>query len=537
MYRDLLNGSILASFLPRIDFQEMFTRNNQEYYRFPAISNNIDLIISLDKPDIDTGNFQSFTRFLEQINQWYRWFDRFCEVFRPIFEWLKTYNLIQTHQFSIDFYTIRNEPQLTLIDMKTLIEKLAGFLEPIIGLHRLCYLFNCLNSFRILDRGTLNTRENIQKYLVELKRLQPNNTFSIQPGGSYEHVVSINDRQQVQWSLASGSSSCDIEIIYQTSDEQKILFKEGNVAIHRQVLHGQFESSQAGRLRIILKNTQTNRSCPIWYRLKTTNLPICQLFQGIFHLFYAKFPHDDLVTIDQLNRILSEVFTFIDKLSDGSLSLRQMKDLQTIFCDQSIHIANEVKKLYHEQINDNNIEQVCQWLRIYQYYSHINIIIKCIELFDILPVDQTRDDLRRLAGNEDCSLREITDAFRPLEQRFRKLSHQHLQLIKTAVDCANVVKMMKKADFYSNNGQRRFQDLKDNLTTQFQYQERNNMILNSWIMTHTCIEPFVLKATNFDEFISRVTDIANFDESSLNHIKSMTIHEEIHFHSSRFSCK
>ena len=524
MYRDLLNGSILSSFVALIDLEEMFLLNTGEYYRFPSILPTINSIVSLEKSDINTMDFHSFDEFLEQVNQWLRWFDRFSEIFRPIFDWLKGYHIIHAQQFFNDLSTIRNDPQLILLDMKILVENIAQFLESIMDLPRLCHLFNCLNSFRILDHGTF-IRDNHTKYLLELKRLQPNNTFSIPPGGTYEHVMLINDRQHVQWVLASGYSSCDVEIIYQTSYDHQILLKKDDVAIHRQVLSGQFESSQAGRLRFILKNRQTIKSSPIWYRIKMTPLPICQLFHGIFHLFYQKSTNNDVavvMNIERLNGIFHDVFAFLDKLFDGSLNLKEMKDLQTIFCDENIHIDKEVKKLSQNHSNEQ-IEQVCQWLRIYQYYSHINIILDCLDKFQILSSDQTINDLRRLSGNDHCSLREIIEAYRIVHERFEKLTHQHLQLIKTVVEYGNVIQMMNKADLYSTSGQRRFQELRDNLTTQFQFQERNNMILNSWIMIYTCIEPFVLKANNFDQFIGRVTSIPNFDESSLNHIKSEII--------------
>ncbi len=232
---------------------------------------------------------------------------------------------------------------------------------------------------------------------------------------------------------------------------------------------------------------------------------------------------------DELSQLLNQVFLFIDKLLNGSLSLRDMKDLRNIFCDKNIHIKEEVKKLYtnHKidlnQINENEIEQVCEWLQIYQYYSHINIIMECIEKFDILPIDTEDEivgDLRRLSGNENCSLREITDAYKILQQSFQNLTNQHLQLIKTAIECSNVIYMMKKSNLYSNHGRRRFQELRDNLTTQFQLQERNNMILNSWIMTYALVEPFIFKAKNFDDFVSRLAQLSNLEESSLNHIKS-----------------
>jgi hypothetical protein len=150
----------------------------------------------------------------------------------------------------------------------------------------------------------------------------------------------------------------------------------------------------------------------------------------------------------------------------------------------------------------------------------------CIKKFEILS-DENNDqiiiDLRRLSGNDDCSLREITEAYKILQEKFQNLAPQHLRLIKIVVECANVVNMMKKSDLYSTNGQRRFQELRDNLTTLFQLQERNNMILNSWIMTYGLIKPFIYKAKNFDEFLSRITNSPKFEESILDHIKGKNL--------------
>ena len=120
-------------------------------------------------------------------------------------------------------------------------------------------------------------------------------------------------------------------------------------------------------------------------------------------------------------------------------------------------------------------------------------------------------------------MKQIANAYKIVKQRFQQLKHQHLQLIKTAVECPAVVDMMRRSNLYSTNGRRRFQELRDNLTTQFQLQERNNMILNSWIITYGLCGPFVEPARNLDEFIQRMASIEHLDESSLDHLKSMLI--------------
>mgnify|MGYP000368534577 CR=1 FL=1 len=133
--------------------------------------------------------------------------------------------------------------------------------------------------------------------------------------------------------------------------------------------------------------------------------------------------------------------------------------------------------------------------------------------------DELAGHLQRLR-DENCLLSEITQEFDIVKRKFRNLLSQHLQLVKTALDCSSVVQTMKKAALYSPHGRRRFQEIRDNLTTQFQFQERNNMILNSWIIAYELCEPFAVKAENLDEFLKSIADLSNFEENSLNHMKS-----------------
>jgi hypothetical protein len=271
----------------------------------------------------------------------------------------------------------------------------------------------------------------------------------------------------------------------------------------------------------------------LWYRIRSVNLSTGHLFHGILNMIYKKYfnQSNQIISERDFGRLIDEVFIFIDNLLNGSLSLRDMTDLTTVFRDRNIHIREEVEKLFtsrsSEQIRnlpaDQNIEQVCEWLQIYQYYSHISVIMECIAKFDILSNDSDDESighLQRLTNNENCTLRDITQAYRIIQQQFQNLTHHHLQLITTAVECSNVIHMMKKSDLYSNHGRRRFQELRDNLTTQFQLQERNNMILNSWIVTYALIEPFMYKVKKFDDFLARIARLSNLEESSLNHIRS-----------------
>jgi hypothetical protein len=232
-----------------------------------------------------------------------------------------------------------------------------------------------------------------------------------------------------------------------------------------------------------------------------------------------------LIKESELGQLISQVFSFIDKLLEGDTTLEEMNDLKTVFHDKNINVREEVQKLFtnqkSEETNNQQIEQVCEWLRTYQVYSHLSIIIDCVQKFKIISGGDEIDHLQGMIINEDCSLKDMSKTYKDLYQRFQKLSNNHLQLIKLIVECPNVVKMMEKFDLYSSpHGLRRFQELRDNLTTQFQLQERNNMVLNSWICTYTLCEPFVREVKKLEEFVDNLSQLPNIDESSLEHIKS-----------------
>ena len=243
-----------------------------------------------------------------------------------------------------------------------------------------------------------------------------------------------------------------------------------------------------------------------------------------------------LVSEKDIAIVLERVFHFTDSLLDGQMKLKDMVDLKAIFCNRNINVRDEVKKLFSHRFKANNqqgavviaeateqdIEQVCEWLQIYQYYSYISIIITCVQKFNIISnenADQTIDAIKNLS-DENCSLKDITEHYRNLKQRFRNLTSQHLQLIKTASECPNVIQMMERAELYTTHGRRRFQELRDNLTTQFQLQERNNMILNSWIIIYGLCEPFTMKAQTLDEFVDSVAKLPYFEDIPLTHMQS-----------------
>lgn len=534
--------SNIRCFMLLVNLQTVLQSVDPEHYRFPSINQSINDIVGLSKPDDiaieNNGTHEGFLRQLvHTIIDWFRWFDRFIEIFQNIIDWLKKHNVSGSSQLFEGLMKIRDSRDITVLQTRMIITEVLKTLELFKDLHRLCYLFNCLVSFQVVNPAVLTTQNNAQLFLIESKRLQPSNIFTIDPNNTYEQVLTINDRQEVQWLLVSENNAANVTVEYRIlglNQRSEPLYRNENASIHRNVLHGRFFTQRQGHLVFSIKNSNAANIQSIWYRIKLNALSPCHLFNGIFQMYFDRLFERASQAIKQntMCSLLDQVFKFIDKLLSGDLTLQSMKELRSVFFDKNINIREEVKKLHFNlqnqgelMDNNNSIDQVCLWLQTYQYYSHINVIMECIEKFDLLPVDNEEEiigNLKRLTADDNCSLKDITRTYQILQERLKTLTHQHLQLIKTAVECANVIHMMKKADLYSPNGQRRFQEMRDNLTTQFQMQELNNIILNAWIMSYDLIKPFVSQADNFDHFIQHLADVTNLDETSLNHIKGQS---------------
>jgi hypothetical protein len=500
----------------------------------------------IDITELDSKE-QFFHRFTQQVNAWSQWFEKFLDIFQYVIEWLKPYRMDGVEELLSDIYTIRNDSTTTMVKIKTVIQNIVKILKSFNNLQRFCDILSCLQSFEIVGDSQLSSRDQFKSYISETKTSYPNNTFTVDCKSEKEKCISINDRRHVYWSLACTSVPCNIKIEYRSNgsyNQKNELYVKTAVPLHRQFLQGEFRTQRGGQLVFTVDNRDALSPRIMWYRLKQVSLSTCYLFQAIFNMYYQKYFNQSIQLIkeNELNRLVNQVFSFIDNLLNGKTTLRDMDYLKTVFHDKNINVREEVPKLFANRSvvnpettttttdiipsipNDQEIEQVCEWLRTYQYYSHLSIIIDCVQKFDIVSNsdenDGSIDDLQGITINENCTLKEISETYKDLYQRFRKLTNHHLQLIKTIVQCSNVVQMMKKSDLYTSCGLRRFQELRDNLTTQFQLQERNNMILNSWIITYALCEPFVRQVENLEEFVDNLSRLTNIDETSLEHIKS-----------------
>ncbi|CAF4227079.1 unnamed protein product, partial [Adineta steineri] len=101
----------------------------------------------------------------------------------------------------------------------------------------------------------LNNRTDSTNYVRELKRSQPNNTFTVLGKMSSENIFLINYRHNIQWCIASEKSPCNIQIRYQTielEDENPILFDKEIIPIEKYVLQGEFETHRSRQLILIM---------------------------------------------------------------------------------------------------------------------------------------------------------------------------------------------------------------------------------------------------------------------------------------------
>ncbi|CAF1636962.1 unnamed protein product, partial [Adineta ricciae] len=318
-YRDLNNSTIAYFFLPKIDIQQILTDFNPQQYKFPSLPRKTELFISFIPKDIIITLTESkeeyFKRFLEQVNEWLQWFDRFLTISLYIIEWLKNLNVDGAAQLLRDIHNSKDNTLTTVIQMKTIVERILKLFQPFNDLQRLCHLFNCLTSFQMIDAGELNTRMNSANYIRDLKRLQPNNSFHIPAKATMSKSFPIQDRQHVQWSIASDKFPCDIEIQYSLAEVQgdiKSLYTKKNVAVEKHVLQGEFETQRAGQLVITIDNEKLHNPRTVWYRIIQTQLSTCHLFHGIFNMFSQKYHKRFAGPIKEkeIAELLDKVFQF-----------------------------------------------------------------------------------------------------------------------------------------------------------------------------------------------------------------------------------
>ncbi|CAF4286582.1 unnamed protein product, partial [Adineta steineri] len=295
-YRDLLNSKTVFVFLANTDIKEIFTKINLQTYKFPSISPKIESLVPHIPKEINITpsdpKERYFQQFIQQVNEWLQWFDKFLTISLHIIEWFKNLNVNDATQLLREIYNVKENSSTTVLQMRSTVERILKLLRPFNDLQRLCHLFNCLTSFHIIDSGGLNNQMDSSNYIRELKRLQPNNYFTVPVKISMPNSFSIHDRQHVQWSIASDKYPCNVQIEYQSIEVQGDtgqLYEKKDVPIEKYVLQGEFETERAGQLIITINNDKLHNLRSIWYRIIQTPLSTCHLFNGIFNMYYQSY--------------------------------------------------------------------------------------------------------------------------------------------------------------------------------------------------------------------------------------------------------
>ncbi|CAF1507160.1 unnamed protein product, partial [Didymodactylos carnosus] len=163
----------------------------------------------------------------------------------------------------------------------------------------------------------------------------------------------------------------------------------------------------------------------------------CKNYPCIISCFDEHYNEPRQITTKDVASLLSKgVFKFIDKLLIGDVSLTEMLNSKTTFSNDSIDIKDEVTKLYLSQGSDSKnlkrqIEKICEWLQIYQYFSFISTIIDCIKSFEIIDDNnQSITQLEILSNIEDKHLKHISESNETSKIIFNGLDNRHLQLNK-----------------------------------------------------------------------------------------------------------
>ncbi|CAF0874810.1 unnamed protein product [Didymodactylos carnosus] len=322
-------------------------------------------------------------------------------------------------------------------------------------------MMNCLIPFQVLKPATINQEHTSSKYIEQVKRSHPDNFFKIMAKKTSFRDIKVQERQRIQWFIASERLEITVQVTFTPDDshgKMEVLSLGNKVSVERYTIEGEYETLSSGILTIEVNNEKGQVDRVVWFRVKQASLSKSHLFEGIFNMIYSSScgGNDHTATEIDVATVLERAFHFIDSLLNGRMKLKDMVDLKAIFCNKNINVRDEVKKLFsyrlianansqkeptiNAEATEQEIEQVCEWLQIYQYYSYINIIVTCVQRFNIISnenPDETINSIIQLS-DENCSLREITERYRNLKQRFRKLTNQHLQLIKAASECPNV---------------------------------------------------------------------------------------------------
>ena len=127
-----------------------------------------------------------------------------------------------------------------------------------------------------------------------------------------------------------------------------------------------------------------------------------------------------------------------------------------------------------------------------QYITCAASVTQALTQFEVVPANDP--DLIKLQGLEmadHLSLRDIPNVFSDVRQIFAGLSPQHLSIFDEVRSCGNLINFFRETKFHSPDGQRRWQELRENITIRLRGDSFKSALLNAVIASYYCLTPFI----------------------------------------------
>ena len=186
MYVDPSKESIIDCFVPSYDIKSIIDSVNRQIFKFPTVPANIISLLQPAPSDINININESrvvyYHRFLDQANNWIKWYDEMTTVLIHVVHWLKGFQIENAISLYADLHRARDKSKITVTDIKTLVQKTVALAEPFKDLRRLCSMMNCLIPFQVLNPATINPEHTSSKFIEQVKRSHPDNFFKIMSG-------------------------------------------------------------------------------------------------------------------------------------------------------------------------------------------------------------------------------------------------------------------------------------------------------------------------------------------------------------------
>ena len=128
-----------------------------------------------------------------------------------------------------------------------------------------------------------------------------------------------------------------------------------------------------------------------------------------------------------------------------------------------------------------------------QYITCAASVAQALTQFEVVPANDP--DLIKLQGLEmadHLTLRDIPNVFSDVRQIFAGLSPQHLSIFEVVRSCGNLVSFFRETKFHLPDGQRRWQELRENITMRLRGDSFKSALLNAVIASYHCLTPFIL---------------------------------------------